>query len=259
MLTLVQALSHPVLITAATGLLTFDLTSGIARPPARRPRTAESAPMMPSMRRSRSSSAYITATPATVVIGAMVIAAVTAITITSPMVGFVTCLTLSFLLAQRRRQHQRRAAAARAAALPILIDALVALIRSGLSPAQAWRELRSCSPRELADIVQDVIGALDRGNRFADALANVLDEWGPASRGLFDALVTAERYGLPLVPALDRLAADAAAERRRVAETRARQLPVRLSIPLVICTLPAFVLLGIVPVLIASLSSLSRP
>jgi hypothetical protein len=34
---------------------------------------------------------------------------------------------------------------------------------------------------------------------------------------------------------------------------------VRLSFPLVLCTLPSFVLLAIVPVLVTALSSLPRP
>ena len=68
------------------------------------------------------------------------------------------------------------------------------------------------------------------------------------------ALSTGVRDGLPLLPLLDRLTIEADARRRRLAEAEARKLPVRLAFPLVCCTLPAFVLLGIVPALLGALS-----
>jgi pilus assembly protein TadC len=61
---------------------------------------------------------------------------------------------------------------------------------------------------------------------------------------------------LPLAPTLARLAADARHDRRRQAEAAARALPVRLSFPLVLCLLPAFVLLGIVPAMAPALQGL---
>ena len=44
-----------------------------------------------------------------------------------------------------------------------------------------------------------------------------------------------------------RLAAEARLERRRAAEATARRVPVKLLFPLVLCTLPAFALLTVVP------------
>ena len=66
----------------------------------------------------------------------------------------------------------------------------------------------------------------------------------------------ADRSGAPLGPTLERLSIEARAERRRLADADARRLPVRLSFPLVGCTLPAFVLLGIAPAILAALTSL---
>jgi tight adherence protein C len=79
---------------------------------------------------------------------------------------------------------------------------------------------------------------------------------GPVSTPVVDAMVTADRYGLPFAPVLDRLIDEARAERRRQAAERARRLPVALSFPLVACSLPSFVLLTIVPAVLGAITSL---
>ena len=45
-------------------------------------------------------------------------------------------------------------------------------------------------------------------------------------------------------------------QRRRRAEVAARKLPVKLLFPLVLCILPAFALLTVVPVIVSSLRAL---
>ena len=75
-------------------------------------------------------------------------------------------------------------------------------------------------------------------------------------RPIADGIAAAERYGLPLAPVLDSLSEQAHAARRRLAEAEARRLPVRLSFPLVVCTLPSFALLAVVPAVLGTISSL---
>ena len=79
---------------------------------------------------------------------------------------------------------------------------------------------------------------------------------GRPGRDVARAIAGADRDGLPLAPVLDRLAADARTARRRLGEIAARRLPVRLTFPLVTCTLPSFVLLAIAPAVIGALSTL---
>jgi tight adherence protein C len=98
--------------------------------------------------------------------------------------------------------------------------------------------------------------ALRDGERFADALDRLSAHLGPIGQALVDSLAAADRYGLPLAPVLERLAFEARQQRRRDADAAARELPVRLAMPLVLCTLPSFVLLAIVPLLLGALSSL---
>lgn len=164
------------------------------------------------------------------------------------------------IVARWWRARRRAAALAerRRAAVPELIDVLVILVRSGLSPALAFRRLEGLSPLPLRGAVAAVVGALDGGARFADALDHLRDPATPAMTMLADVLAHAERHGEPVARALDRLAAEARGERRRLADADARRLPVRLCFPLVCCTLPAFVVLAIVPLLAGTLSSYQR-
>lgn len=102
----------------------------------------------------------------------------------------------------------------------------------------------------------EVVHRVHRGAGLADALGAIPELLGPAATEFADSIATADRYGLPLAPVLDRLAAEVRAERRRSAEIEARSLPVRLSFPLVLCTLPSFVLLAIAPAVLGAIAAL---
>ncbi len=141
-------------------------------------------------------------------------------------------------------------------ALPDAIELIVLAIRSGLTPTAAIEAVATQVPDPLTATFADVIHRLHRGQRLADALDVFADQLGPVAAGFADALATADRYGLPIEPVLDRLAFDVRSDRRRMAELHARTLPVKLSFPLVVCTLPSFVLLAIVPAVMGALSTL---
>ncbi|MDP8938520.1 MAG: type II secretion system F family protein, partial [Actinomycetota bacterium] len=79
---------------------------------------------------------------------------------------------------------------------------------------------------------------------------------GEAVRPLVAALIASERYGAPLVAGLERLAGEVRADRRRRAEEAARKVPVKLLFPLVACTLPAFALLTVAPLVASAVRSL---
>mgnify|MGYP001121896511 CR=1 FL=1 len=150
----------------------------------------------------------------------------------------------------------RRAAARAAEAVPDLIELVIVGVRAGLTPAAALKAAGRHAGEPVTTAVAEVVHRLDRGARLADGVGALPDRLGPAALTLADSLAAAERYGLPIEPVLDRLAVDARTERRRQSERHVRTLPVRLSFPLVVCTLPAFVLLAIVPALLGALSTL---
>lgn len=157
------------------------------------------------------------------------------------------------LLGARAARRRRRAALDE---LPDLIELIVIAVRAGTTPTAAIGVAARNAPHALRGVLDEVEHRLRRGQRLADALEVFGDSLGPQAAVFADALATADRYGLPIAPVLDRLADDVRAERRRRGEREARTLPVRLAFPLVACTLPSFVLLAIVPALLGALSTL---
>ena len=154
-------------------------------------------------------------------------------------------------------RSERRARAAARAALPDLIELVIIGVRAGLTPAAAGEMGAVHAPPELAELLADVTHQMHRGRRLADALG-VLPPWlGQHAAYFTDVLITADRYGLPLGPVLDQLGADVRTDRSRQAQQQARTLPVRLSFPLVVCTLPSFVLLAIAPAVIGAISTIT--
>ena len=117
-------------------------------------------------------------------------------------------------------------------------------------------ELASLAPAPFAAAFAEVDRRVGRGQRLADAVDALPEHLGEPARAIAATISGAERYGAPLAPALELLAHDARRERRRPAEETARTLPVKLCFPLVCCTLPAFVLLTIAPLVAGALRSL---
>ena len=151
---------------------------------------------------------------------------------------------------------RRRRDALVAEALPDAIELVIVGVRAGLSPTRAVELAARRAAPALSDAFDAVVHRLHRGQRLADALSALPTMLGPTAARFADTLASADRYGLPIEPALDRLAADVRADRRRLSERFARTLPIRLSFPLVVCTLPAFVLLAIVPAVAGAISTL---
>jgi Flp pilus assembly protein TadB len=157
-----------------------------------------------------------------------------------------------FLLARRRwaarsaagRQHREVAAA-----LPRFADLVAACLESGAAPADALDVVRRHLKGPLADRLAPVVGALRSG---IDPLT-VFDGRGQDDplRGLVIGLARAMESGAPLADMVAAVADDQRRRRRWSAEAAARRAGVHAVAPLVLCFLPAFVLLGVVPVVVS--------
>lgn len=141
-------------------------------------------------------------------------------------------------------------------ALPDALDLFVITVDAGYLPLEALEVVAPLVDPVVSMAIEAVLNRIDRGERWLTALDSMIDHLGSAALAFVDALTQAEHSGLGIGATLERIADDARHHRRRLAEIRARELPIRLSFPLVCCTLPSFVLVAIVPVLIGAWSSI---
>jgi len=156
----------------------------------------------------------------------------------------------------RVRRDERRRMAALAADVPDVVDLFVLAVGAGLTVALAVATVARRAAGPLGAELRRVCDEVTVGRRLADALDDVPARAGEAVRPLVAALVASERYGAPLTSSLERLAGDVRRQRRRRAEEAARRIPVKLLFPLVGCTLPAFALLTVAPLIAGAVRSL---
>lgn len=190
-------------------------------------------------------------------VGAVVLTVLIGVAVAGPLVAGAVLATWWVAGRIRPVLAARRLTARVDRAVPDAIEMFVLTIHAGLSPVQAVRELAVTVPAEVRSGFAAVVHRLDRGEPFAQAVQALPERLGGGMVAFADLIAGADRYGVPIGPVLESLALDVRATRRRLDEADARRLPVRLSFPLVICTLPSFILLAIAPALIAALSSLS--
>lgn len=170
----------------------------------------------------------------------------------------VVCLVFGMVLNSVGRHVVRRAtrSATRSdSAVPDFVDVISVHLRAGRPPALAFMHASEIAQGEIRHVSRAVVTAQHDGERFVDALSARRQNFPLAAQPMIDALIDTENDGLSPRELFDRLSSEAHAQRRREAERRIRALPVRLTLPLVGCVLPAYVLLAVVPLLAGQLSS----
>lgn len=130
------------------------------------------------------------------------------------------------------------------------LDFLAVCLEAGAPVQQAVATVADVSRPATQALLRRVLAHLEVGRAPEEAWAGLHDH--PAWRLPSKDLVRSVRSGTSLVEALRLHAADARAEARDAAVKRARTVGVKSVLPLMVCFLPAFVLVGVVPI-IASL------
>lgn len=133
----------------------------------------------------------------------------------------------------------------------LVLELLAAQLRAGLAPLAALGTLaEALNSRPLHTVCQ----RLQMGSSWGSA-------WSGSAAGTFgelrDALAPAYTGGAPSTALLLSLADAHRLSERRAAERAAGKLSVALVVPLGLCSLPAFICLGIVPILISLLPTLT--
>jgi len=148
---------------------------------------------------------------------------------------------------RRRRAEVRRD-------LPHVVDLFAATLRSGAAPADGVAIVAGALPGAAADRLATVAARLAIGLDPIQVWEGLAGD--PELGRLGRALARAQATGAPVVATVERLADDLAHTARADTEERARSVGVKAALPLGLCLLPAFVLIGIVPLVVALLSAL---
>jgi tight adherence protein C len=157
------------------------------------------------------------------------------------------------VLARMGKRRQERISAR----VPDLVELLVATTRAGLSPAVAFRRSADVLRGPLADEVSRCVREIDLGVPWTRTLGALVERTDVAPlRRLAVSLGRSQRLGTSVASTLRSVAEDLRADRRARAEEAARRAPVKMLFPLVFLILPAFLLLTVGPVVLATVRSL---
>lgn len=156
----------------------------------------------------------------------------------------------------RQRSGERHRLASLEADLPDVVDLFNVAVGAGLTVPLAVSAVARWACGPIGPELQKVADQARLGERVSDALDTMAVSTGDVVRPLVAALTDCDRYGAPLVPSLDRLAAELRRASRVRAEGAARKVPVKLLFPLVLCVLPAFALLTVAPLIASAARSL---
>ncbi|GAA1786121.1 type II secretion system F family protein [Streptomonospora arabica] len=174
------------------------------------------------------------------------------------LVGLPIAAALRWRLARGDRHTVSRADRARMlAGLPVAVDLLVAGLRSGVALENALGAVAAAVGGPLGHSLGEVADQLRLGAdpRAAWAAAADTEEFAAIGR----ALVRASESGAPVAAILERHAAEIRDTARVRALARTQRLGVLSAAPLGLCFLPAFVLIGVVPLAASLISGLTLP
>lgn len=94
---------------------------------------------------------------------------------------------------------------------------------------------------------------LTTGTAFADALNEFAQRHRGDAHVITRVFIDADRDGLPVADTVHRLSTEMRMQRRHASDIRIRQLPTQLALPVVFCVLPSFILLTVLPLVVANL------
>ncbi|WP_067438605.1 type II secretion system F family protein [Nocardioides jensenii] len=148
---------------------------------------------------------------------------------------------------------RKRQAAARD--LPQVVQLLGLVLAAGGSLPEALHQVAAALPGPGTEPLRRADARLGFGMAPVDVWRELSNS--PAYERVGRALLRAETSGVPIADVVRRLGLDLAREERARVEDRARTVGVRAAVPLGLLLLPAFLVVGIVPVIASALSSLS--
>jgi len=164
-------------------------------------------------------------------------------------VGVAVAVATARLIPRFEPAGHRRRRQARAAELPLTLDLLGVCLRAGMPLVAALETVANALPGPFSDDLRVVAGLQRLGAAPATAWAELATDadLAPVAR----AVARSAESGSRLAAAFGRLAADRRSALASAGLSRARSAGVVAMAPLGLCFLPAFVCLGIVPIVLS--------
>jgi pilus assembly protein TadC len=172
------------------------------------------------------------------------------------LVGFGTAIVLDRYLRRLEPARVRRERDRAALDLPYAADLLAAALRAGLPTGRAVELVADALGGPVGDRLGAVARSLALGVTTSDAWRPMRDL--PTGVRLAAAVVRSGESGAALAGAFVRLSEELRTARLAAVEAASQRSAVLLVLPLGLCFLPAFVLGGIVPVIVAVLGDVLR-
>lgn len=169
--------------------------------------------------------------------------------------GMVTVVATRRVLSGVEGPRSRRERQEVERTLPHLIDLFASTLSAGAEPVAGLAQVCGALPGPAADRLAPVVEQARWGASGAEAWATVAhdDELAPLVR----AMVRSHASGASVVAAVERLADELEHEALARAEDAARRVGVAAAVPLGVCLLPAFLLLGVVPTVASLLGAVA--
>jgi Flp pilus assembly protein TadB len=171
--------------------------------------------------------------------------------------GVVVAVVVHRTLGAREPAHERRRREAISRKLPLAVDLLGVALAAGAAPSSALEAVVAATDGPLAAELR----AAEHGLRLGRDPVRVWQEVGrrPGLAALGRAMARAVETGASVSDALHRLADDLHGAAGLEAESQARAVGVRATAPMGLCLLPAFAVVGVVPLVAGTVTSLLGP
>ncbi|MDQ1105554.1 type II secretion system F family protein [Nocardioides zeae] len=159
------------------------------------------------------------------------------------------------LLRRAEPAEARRRRARLVRELPAFVELFGAALASGSGPATALGAARAALPGAAADELAPVAARLELGLDAGEVWTRLAAD-SPGLAPLARVMARSHEAGMVVTDAVAALAEELDEQARARVEDRARAVGVRAAVPLGLCLLPAFLLLGIVPLVAAAVEGL---
>jgi len=132
------------------------------------------------------------------------------------------------------------------------IDQLTICVEAGLAFDAALNRVATTTEGPLADELRHTISDIQAGVPRQQALRTLADRAQiPEIRQLVTALLQAQKHGVPMAETLRIQSAEMRLKRKQRTEEKAAKLTVKMIFPIVVCYLPVFLIITLVPALIS--------